>query len=89
MRQAALPDGLTAAAVDIGGREVAEARMSAPMVVVTDEGFDPRPDNAVQAGVLEQDAVRQGLVPARDPALDLGRRGPCATRAFLFPPDGP
>src|SRR3954466_8545134 len=46
-----LQDGLTAAEVDIGGCEIAEALVSAPMVVVIDEGFDPRLEFAEQVGV--------------------------------------
>lgn len=83
MQQAALLDGLSldaftfgqnglsAAEADIGGREIAEALLNAPVIIVIDEGFDPRLEFAGQVRVLEQDAVLQRLVPALDLALGL------------------
>ena len=66
-----LEDGLTAAEVDIGGGQVAEALVVAAVVVVLDEGCDGGLELARQEVVLEQNAVLQRLVPALDLALGL------------------
>jgi hypothetical protein len=62
-------DGLAAAEVDIGRRQVAQALVVAVVVVVVDEGADGELELAWEKVVLEQDAVLQRLVPA----LDLAR----------------
>ena len=64
-------DGLTAAAVDVGGREVAQALVGAGVIVVLHEGPDLLLEIARQEVVLEQDPVLQRLVPALDFALRL------------------
>src|SRR4051794_29745916 len=63
-----------AAEVDVGRRQIAEALMVAPVVVVTDEGFELLLEMAWQEVVLQQDTVLQGLVPALDLALCLGMK---------------
>ena len=68
-------DGLPAAEVDIGGRQVAEALMIAALVVMLDEGCDLPFEILRQIVVFQQDAVLQGLVPALDLALCLGMVG--------------
>ncbi len=60
------------AEVDVGGGEVAQALVSAGMVVVLDEDGHPRLQLAGQVGVFEQDAVLERPVPALDLALGLG-----------------
>ena len=58
--------------VDIGGREVIQALVVAPVVVVLDEGAELGFEVTGQIIVLEQDPVLEGLVPALDLALGLG-----------------
>ena len=58
--------------VDIGGREVIQALVVAPVVVVLDEGAELGFEITGQIIVLEQDPVLQRLVPALDLALGLG-----------------
>lgn len=65
-------DGLSAAEVDIGGGEIAEALVIAGMVVMHDEGGELPFEIAGQIVVLKQDAVLGGLVLALDLALSLG-----------------
>ena len=65
-------DGLAAPEVDIGGREVIQALVVAPVVVVLDEGAELGFEITGQIIVLEQDPVLQRLVPALDLALGLG-----------------
>ena len=69
---------MAAAEVDIGRRQIAEALVVAPVVVVIDEGVDLGFEIAGQVVVLEQDAVLQRLVPALDLALGLGMEGRAA-----------
>ena len=64
-------DGLATSEVDVGGCEITEALMVAPVVVMLDEGGDLRFKGTRQEVVLQQDAVLQGLVPALDLALRL------------------
>lgn len=74
-------DGLPAAEVDVGGREIAEALVRSDMVVMLDEGRDLPFKVTGQIVIFEQDAVLQGLVPALDLALCLrmiGRRARAA-----------
>lgn len=61
-----LQDGLAAAEVDVGGSKVAQALVSPSVVVMLDEGGNPRLQFAGQVGVFEQDAVLERLVPALD-----------------------
>lgn len=53
-------DGLPAAEVDIGGRQVAEALMVAGIVVMLDEGRNLPFEIAGHIVILEQDAVLEG-----------------------------
>ncbi len=71
-------DGLPAAEVDVGGREIIDALVIAGMVVMLDEGRDLPLEVVGQIVILEQDAVLQGLVPALDLALCLGMVGRAA-----------
>ena len=45
-------DGLTSSGEDVGGRQVAQAFMVAPVIVVLDEGIDLGPEIARQVGVF-------------------------------------
>ena len=75
-------DGVAAPEVDIGGREVIQALVVAPVVVVLDEGqlgFEI----TGQRIVLQQDPVLEGLVPALDLALGLGMGGAPRTGSML------
>ncbi len=74
-------DGLPAATVDVGGRQVAEALMIAGLVVMLDEGCDLPFEILRQIVVFQQDAVLQGLVPALDLALCLRVIGRAANAA--------
>ena len=58
-------DGFGPAEIDIGEREVAEGLIVAVMSVVVDEVVDRRVQSFRQVVVLQEDAVLQGLVPAR------------------------
>ena len=69
-------DGLAAPEVDIGGREVIQALVVAPVVVVLDEGAELGFEITGQIIVLQQDPVLQRLVPALDLALGLGDVAP-------------
>ena len=83
-------DGLAAPEVDIGGREVIQALVVAPVVVVLDEGAELGFEITGQIIVLQQDPVLEGLVPALDLALGLGM-GRCATdmlHALIIEPFG-
>ena len=71
-------DGLAAPEVDIGGREVIQALVVAPVVVVLDEDAELGFEITGQIIVRQQDPVLEGLVPALDLALGLGRVR-CAT----------
>ena len=71
-------DRLTTAEVDVSRGEIAQALMSAGVVVVRHEGRDLGLQVAGQVVVLEQDAVLEREVPALDLALRLrvaGRAG--------------
>ena len=65
-------DGLAVPEVDIGGREVIQALVIAPVVVVLDECGELGFEITGQIIVLQQDPVLEGLVPALDLALGLG-----------------
>ena len=56
----------------VGGGEVAEALVVAPMIVMGDEGIDLGFEVAGQIVVFQQDPVLEGLVPTLDLALGLG-----------------
>ena len=62
-------DGLSAAEVNVGRRDIVQALVIAAMVVVIDEGVDSGFQVAGQIVVFQQDAVLQGLMPAFDLAL--------------------
>ena len=83
-------NGLAAPEVDVGGREIVEALVIAPMIVVLDEGCDLGFEIAWQEVVFEQDAVLHRLVPAFDLALGLGVAGRSAgmLQVFLREPIG-
>ena len=71
-------DRLTATEVDVSRGEIAQALMSAGVVVVLDKGAHLRLESARQVVGLEQDAVLEREVPALDLALRLrvaGRAG--------------
>ena len=65
-------NGLATSEVDIGRREVLQALVIAPMIVVLYEGVDLQPEITRQVVVFQQDAVLEGLVPTLDLALCLG-----------------
>ena len=62
-------DGLTPAAINIGGGQVAKTFMVAPRVVVADELGQARFELSRQIAVLEQDLVLHGAMVALDLAL--------------------
>ena len=64
-------DGPVSAEVDVGGRQVLEAFVVAPVIVVLDEVPDLSFEIARQVIVLEQNAVLERMVPAFDLALGL------------------
>ena len=66
-----LQDGLAAPEVDVNGREIPQALVIAPMVVVLDECVDLLPEIAWQVVILQQDAVLERLVPTFDLTLCL------------------
>ena len=71
-------DGFPTPEVDVGRREIAQALVIPPVIIVGDEGLDPGFEIAWQEVVLQQDAVLQGLMPALDLALCLRVIG-CST----------
>lgn len=85
-----LQDGFAPSVIHIGGREVVQALVEAVVIVVGDEGLDPRLQIARQVGMLEQDAVLQRLMPTFDLTLRLRMEG-CAAdmrHIALFQPAG-
>ena len=58
-----LQDGLVAPEVDVGRREVLQALVVAPVVVMLDEGVDLVPQIAWQVVVFQQDAVLRSILP--------------------------
>ena len=68
---ALLQDFITAAEVDVSGREVVQALVVAAMVVVIDKGVDLVGEVTGQEIVFQEDAVFERLVPALDLALGL------------------
>src|SRR5664279_4787086 len=77
-------DYLAASEVDVGRREVAQALVVTPMIVVSDEGSDLGLEVARQIVVLEQDAVLQRLVPALDLTLGHGVIGRAANMIHVL-----
>ena len=71
-------DGLSAAEVDIGWREITQALMIPVVIVMVDEDLDLRLKIAWEEVVFQEDAVLQGLVPTLDFALGLGMIGGAA-----------
>jgi len=69
-------DGLTASGEDVSRRQVAQAFMVAPVIVVLDEGLDLGPEIARHIVVFQQDAVLQRLMPRLDLALGALSREP-------------
>ena len=55
-------DGLAPPEVDVGGGEVVDALVIAPVIVVGDEGADLSFEIARQVVVFQQNAVFEGLV---------------------------
>lgn len=86
---------MAAPEVDVGGRQIAEAFVTAAVIIVADKVINLRFKIARQVVVLQQDAVLKRLVPTLD--LTLGhrviRRAPWrhlsdrfpVTRPWLFP----
>jgi len=72
-------DRLTTAEVDVGWGEVAQALMSAGMIVVLHKGTNLRLQSAGEIVVPQQDAVLERLMPALDLAL---RRAGCSEALF-------
>ena len=62
-------DGLTSSGEDVGGRQVAQAFMVAPVIVVLDEGVDLGLKVARQVVVFQQNSILQRLMPALDLTL--------------------
>lgn len=52
-----LQDGLATPEVDVGGCEVLQALVVAPVVIVIDEGVDPLSEVAWQVVVFQQNAI--------------------------------
>ena len=81
-------DGVAAPEVDSGGREVIQALVVAPVVVVLDEDAELGFEITGQIIVFQQDPVLEGLVPALDLGLGMVR---CATdmlHALIIEPFG-
>ena len=74
-------NGLVPSEGDVGRRDVVQALMVTPMVVVIDDGFDLSRQIAGQDVVFQQDPVLQGLMPPLDLALGL-RLTRCAPAVF-------
>ncbi len=64
-------NGLATSEVDVGRREVLQALVITPVIVVIDEGVDLLSEIARKIVVFQQDAVLEGLVPTLDFALGL------------------
>jgi hypothetical protein len=85
-----LQNGFVSSEVDVGRCDVVDALVIALVVVVVDEGFDLGLEIARHEVVFQQNAVLQGLVPALDLALRLGKiwRATGALHAFVLQPFG-
>ena len=77
-------DGCGPAEAGVGGCDVVEALMIAPMVVMLDEGGDLGLKIAGKEVVFQVDAVLEGLVPALDLALGLGMHWSAANMAYAL-----
>lgn len=77
-------DGLGPAEVGIGGRHVAQALMVSPVIVMFGEGLDLSFEIARQEVVFQQDTIFEGLVPALDLALGLGKQWSAAHMAHAL-----
>ena len=66
---------MAASAVDVSRREIVQALVIAPMIIVLDEASDMSSEIAGQIVVLQQNAVLERLTPALDLALGLGMMG--------------
>jgi hypothetical protein len=75
-------DCLGSSEVGVGRRDVVEALVIAPVVVMLDEGADLGLQVAGQEVVFQEDAVFKGLMPALDLAMGLGMHG--APRTWLI-----
>ena len=65
-------NGFSASEVDVGGREIVEALVVAPVIVMRHKGLDLLLQIAGQEVILQQNAVLERLVPALDLALAQG-----------------
>jgi len=81
-----LDDGAMTPEGDVGACEVAEALVVAPVIVLIDEGADPRLQITRQEVVFEQDTVLQGLMPAFDLplCLEMVRRAANVVHTLIF-----
>ena len=81
-------NGLGAAEVDVGRRDIVQALMIPLMIVVIDEGFYLMLWVARQEVVFQQNSVFQGLMPTLNLALGLGVIwcAPAVLHAFVFQP---
>ena len=77
-------DGLTPSGVNVGGCEVFQALVIAPMVVVADERRHVILEITGQEVVFQQDSVLQRLMPALDLALGLRMIGRTARVRHTF-----
>ncbi len=79
-------DGLAASEVDVGRRQIAQALVVAPVIVMADEVADVRFEVARQEVVFEQGPVLERLMPAFDFALGLRmvRRSARVSDSLLF-----
>ena len=75
-------DGPAPSNMDVGGGEVVQALVVAPVIAVLDEGLDVGLERTRQSVVFQQGPILQGLMPALVFALGLGMLGD-------LPPDVP
>ena len=68
-------DGFASAEVDIFWRQIAEALVVSPIVVVINKGGDSGLKLAFKEVIFQQDAVFEGLMSTLDLALGLGMHG--------------
>ena len=83
-----LQDRFAASVIHIGWRQIVQALVEAIVIVMGDEGLDPRLQIARHIGMLKQDAVLECLMPALDLALRLRMEGRTADMRYraLFEP---
>ena len=77
-------DCLTATEVNVGRRQITQALVIAPMVVVIDEPVDAGFKIARQVVVFQQDSVLERLMPAFDLALCLRMVGRAANVSYVL-----